>query len=379
VGGMFCVSVQMRSIGSAVKVLLEHVKTPQRIGGLCHVQGNSSGGSISSYMNRIRDLGVRDVESNVADCQQLDWNKLSPHSQSLVSFAAYTVNESDSTCVSVRLDANGKHVVVIPSHSSVMDECVSWILRGAQVTVLCDGEAIEVPQAGERIRVFDLASLSKSDVKLLINSADIVVEAPKAFSHANIPELLQTFRLIRPKVEVKKQFDIDYLSGIDLLNFHDAKTAKSVEGTLHEFLELCWSLKNEKLAARPLDIILNPKLPLPDHVVSHACFAALNPFHREAENRIVLNQSVDNPHDSVNRFVRFAESRLAFRRADSLDDRESLKVISDRVSKSGVVSADSDPIRIASQHLMCSGALLEFKQYEFERVKCRKLVDTSTI
>ena len=343
---------------------------------------------VDEYIDEVRKAAPRDPVASLMDCKMIGWETFPVQSLGLLHVAEQAL--SNEGCVSVRLDGNGKHVLLVPDADtridSVKDTAFSWILRGAHVTVLfADGDVPdEFQQCSGRLHAFSLAKLAKDELELLVRNVDIVNEVfPTGLGGVNIPQSFESLRLVRANVDSKLRFEVDDIAAMDLLNFLNPKTGKLAESTVHEFLEVCWALRSvENIAAKPVELLIDQSVPVPDHVIVHATVAALNPF-RHDRNRIVLGPSsaMKPMHESAKRLCRFLEQRLGFEVSEKAGSGDGyLRVVNRNSQIAGVTQADSDPFRIASQHLLRGiGPSKEFIEYEFEVLNCKPVRDDSYV
>jgi hypothetical protein len=322
---------------------------------------------------------------SLMDCKKIAW-KLSPE-QSLVLVSAAEQAYSNEGCISVRLDGNGKHVLLVPDTEAdigiVKDTALSWILRGAHVTVFFPQGIVpeEFQQVGDRLHAFCFTTLAKDDLEILLRNVDVVIElfGGENDNGIHVVRLLENFRLIRANIDSKLRFEIDDLPGMELLNFLTAKAGKLAESSVHEFLEVCLALRSVgNIASRSVELHIDPAAQVPEHMIVHASIAALNPFNCGG-NRIILGPHSKTMHESAKRFCRFLEGRLGFEVRESIESSDGpLRVINRTSQIDGVAQVDSDPFRIASQHLS-NGIATSIKDYKFEILNCRSVKDDSIV
>ena len=334
--------------------------------------------SVAEYVEAVK---IRPITS-MAQIPNISPDMLSNQSKALIQVVEDLT--AAPGCVGVRPEGNGKHCLIVTNgrDREFIDDCVSWTLKGAHVTLLLSDfsvasgtHAAALTEVGKTIDSFDSSHMSPSEVERLVSSADIVRDYTSGFTRKSdegldIPALLSHFRVIGPRVESRLDFSGNDERSFETLNFLNEKLARKSEELVNEFLEICEGLRGQNVAGRPVCLTVDSRSVLPDHVVIHSAIAAINPFVKEGDDILIVVGGESNiRHDSVRRFVKFAKSSLGFNVTDE-SETETDGLIS---------SVDSDPFRIVSQHLIPTRSSVALKSRSFEVVNCKPIQDDSVI
>ena len=283
--------------------------------------------------------------------------------------------------IGIRPDGNGKHVVVRGLDGfdvRGINEAVKWKLAGADVTYLTGESGIPL----DGILCVNKANLGATDEEQLLKSANLVVDSHRGEDVGDVTSILSSLRLVRPYVESKQVFDIDGLPAMDLLNFMEPKTAKLAEQSVHEYLEVVTSLDGMRVGTTPMTFTINPGTPLADFVVMHATLAGINPLYTSGIHSVnLVTNSTKAMHPTVSRFLRFVEGRLGFAVREAVGrDLNTPAIISGIAAASQkITTVDSDPFRLASQHLIHSEIPAEMQPMDATNVNCKRTEDDSTV
>ena len=274
------------------------------------------------------------------------------------------------SAVSTRMEGNGKHAFIRLGASdleAVIAEAVRRRISGSHVTLVGSAGDVVMSQP-----MYTALTDPSSGIQLMDPSAELaLVESPPQ-SSMDIPRRLSSFRLVRPFVHSKLVFDLDDEPAMELLSFLEPKRAAAAEQTVNEYLEILSAMEGERVEGRPVNLLIDPTVPLSEPVVVHACLAALNPFGKSIPDRVVLEGN-GTMHPSVKPFLRFVE-RLGVEVVTNTstvasEDRLTVGCLGgpDHVGR-----VDSDPFFLPSQHMQqWTGETRSFRKRESTVMNCR--------
>jgi hypothetical protein len=377
------------SLREAVQHILKYTKepwVPSKNGGMDRFRVMNPQLNMQAYLDTVRGRPIADVRVNLKKFENIPY--LPAQSGALLS----VLKNCNEGCIAARLDGNGRHALVIAGKDtptdSVWNECVSWTLRGAHVSVLIrdeEGSDAFVP-IGHTFDTFSLTHSMESDVENLLRGTDIVEDLTSELGcsvpgSVDIPKLFENLRLVRPNLESKLVFDCGEEPCFDLINFLDSKQAQILESIGNEVLEICESLRGEALEGRPVRLNIDTSKPLPDFIVSHALLAAINPFQKPVKDSVFLTGTNSFMHESTKRFIRFVENRLeSFQITENLpDDDLYFDVGTNPKCPKSALRADSDPFRLSSEHIRIAEGNRLFRGKAYEVINCKLTTDDSLV